>query len=450
LDTVHFEDVTVHYALTGTASGSGEDYILADGTATIVAGDTSTTIPLVIVNDAVVEASETIILTLSSPTYASLGSNTSLTYTVLDNDTAGVTVSTSAVSVTEGGSTASYTVVLTSQPTSTVQIALSSSVIIAGVTPTTLSFTSSNWNIPQTVTVEALEDTSIDGEQTMTVTHTISAATASGYPQGTTIGTVTVTVIDNDGPSASGASTGGGAATNSSSGGLGVPSTWTFVSPQQTAPPVSVSPVSSDSSPRVPPLVIPSPTSPITTVLNPTDPVRVAEVLNNGARDLAREAQARRLVDQDLRSLRLSSSEQTRFAQSVFLAYGASDVTARLGMGERQALLRDAFETMRTAQVSVTDLERMARGVVPETRNLAQERAQLPRVRQTFRTIYGREPNFRNPEENLAWNTLMYRIRFPRNLNEERQGITEFRRIFGRSPQDPFQWATVRVLGYVR
>lgn len=447
LSAAHFETVTVNYALTGTATGGGTDYTLADGTATIPIGNTTATIDLVVVDDAMLEGSETVVFTLSSPSQATLGSNTSLTYSITDNDTAGVTLSVSALTVTEGNTAGSYTVVLTSQPTSTVQIALTSSLVVADASPSTLSFTSSNWSTPQTVTVAALDDTSIDGSQTMIITHTISASTASGYPQSTNVGTVTVTVLDNDGPSSSGSSGGGGGATSGSSGsGLGTPVTWTFIQPVQEKPSVVDPPISSP----VPPLSIPPSTSPITTILNLADPLRIAELLNDGQRNLTRETQALTRVQQDLRTFRLDSTEETRIAHSVFLAYGASDVTARLGMGEREALLRDAYETMRTSRVSVTDLERMARGVVPETRNLAQERVQLPRVRQTFRTIYGHEPDFRNPEENLAWNTLMYRIRFPRDLTAERQGIVEFRRLFGRDPRDPFQWSTVRVLGYVR
>jgi hypothetical protein len=102
-----------------------------------------------------------------------------------------------------------------------------------------------------------------------------------------------------------------------------------------------------------------------------------------------------------------------------------------------------------SVQVVTMDLERMASGQIPVTRNVSQERVQLTRVRQTFRSIFGHDPVFARPQENLAWNTLMYRIRFPRNLVAEQQGIVEFRRLFGRAPTDPFQWATVRVLGYI-
>ena len=62
--------------MTGTATGSGTDYTLANGTLTISAGDTSGTITIAgIVDDTVDEVDETVIVTLSSPTNAALGSD---------------------------------------------------------------------------------------------------------------------------------------------------------------------------------------------------------------------------------------------------------------------------------------------------------------------------------------------------------------------------------------
>lgn len=157
-----------------------------------------------------------------------------------------------------------------------------------------------------------------------------------------------------------------------------------------------------------------------------------------------------RLVESDARAFQvvLPSADRERFA--AFIDAGTTAETRALGAGERRALLRDALQTIGRASLPIADLERLARGQIPTTRNLEGERAQLPRARTTFRTIYGRDPDFRNPEENLAWNTLMYRIRFPRDLALERQGIQEFRATFRRDPQDPFQWAVVRALGYVQ
>ena len=70
------QDVTIDYAVTGTATGSGTDYTLANGTLTISAGSTSGTITIAsIVDDSLDEANETVIVTLSSPSNATLGSD---------------------------------------------------------------------------------------------------------------------------------------------------------------------------------------------------------------------------------------------------------------------------------------------------------------------------------------------------------------------------------------
>ena len=83
------QDVTVDYAVTGTATGSGTDYTLANGTLTISAGATSGTITIAsIIDDTADEANETVIVTLSNPSNATLGSDDAHTYTITDNDDA--------------------------------------------------------------------------------------------------------------------------------------------------------------------------------------------------------------------------------------------------------------------------------------------------------------------------------------------------------------------------
>jgi hypothetical protein len=63
--------------------------------------------------------------------------------------------------------------------------------------------------------------------------------------------------------------------------------------------------------------------------------------------------------------------------------------------------------------------------------------------------MVGHAPNFQDAAEDLAWNTMMYRIRFPRDLVKEQKGITRFKTIFKRLPTSPLDWAEVRALGYV-
>lgn len=86
--------------------------------------------------------------------------------------------STTILSVTETGTTASFQVTLNQAPTQNVTIGVSSSDTGEGtVSPATLTFTPSNWNTPQAVTVTGVADNMIDGNQYFKI---ISAASVSG------------------------------------------------------------------------------------------------------------------------------------------------------------------------------------------------------------------------------------------------------------------------------
>ncbi len=677
LNTTHFETVTVNYDITGgSASSGGVDYTLATGTATIIAGQTSTTLPLTIINDAIDEGDETVVLTLSAPVFASLGASTTFAYTIVDDDVAGVTLSTSTVNVAEGGATDSYTLVLTSQPTSTVQILFSTSTYGVTLSTSTIDFTTDTWNVPQSITVTATNDAVNEGPHTSLITHSMAVPTGFAYGYSVTppsITSVTATIGDNDSPgvwfagtstlavtegsvtddftvrltsqptstvSVSFVTTTNGVALSTSTiaftsanwdvpidvtvtaiddviaegtasasvttvisstaygySGLSVPvinvtvtdndsagvsiskssfavveagatdsytivltraptttveilltsnnarlslssSIVTFTSSTWNVPQVvtisvvndtlfqptqsgvishaasstgigylsdlvisslegslqdtdnpgggaasgggsgggSVQPIANIvSNPTPPPVSAPAPLPPVIVVAPPvdtpsTEPIplpivqpgqEVVQILNptnilslveatNGTRDFASEAKNGRLVLQDAKQFKVSITDEQELILANFVTYGISERTRTLGSGERRALVRDAMETMKTANISPTDLELLARGFKAKYRNKAAEIAQLPRVRQTFLTMYGHLPDFKVYEQDLAWNTLMYRIRFPRDLKAEQRGIVTFKKLFNKAPTEPFQWAVVRVLGYVK
>ena len=86
LSTSSSSTITVNYTVSGTATGSGTDYTLANGAITFAAGETSKNITIAsIISDALDEPNETVILTLSDPTNASLGT-IEHTYTITDDD----------------------------------------------------------------------------------------------------------------------------------------------------------------------------------------------------------------------------------------------------------------------------------------------------------------------------------------------------------------------------
>src|SRR5207249_2634266 len=100
-----------------------------------------------------------------------------------DNDTPGITVApTSGLTTTEGGGTATFTVVLTSQPTANVTIGLSSSDLTEGtVAPASLTFTSGNWNTAQTVTITGVNDFGVDGNVAYAIVTAAATSTDGSY-----------------------------------------------------------------------------------------------------------------------------------------------------------------------------------------------------------------------------------------------------------------------------
>ena len=88
--------------------------------------------------------------------------------------TAGVAITTSGpVITTEGGGTGTFGVKLTSAPTSNVTVTLTGLDATEGSLSTTmLTFTSSNWNTLQTVTVTGVDDAPVDGDILYTLTAT--------------------------------------------------------------------------------------------------------------------------------------------------------------------------------------------------------------------------------------------------------------------------------------
>ena len=105
------------------------------------------------------------------------------------------------------------------------------------------------------------------------------------------------------------------------------------------------------------------------------------------------------------------------------------------------------METVHRADFVWQDIERMANGQIPTARNLAIERTRVATALPVFHRLFGHNPNFKNATENLAWNTLMYRIRFSRDLAKESKGVKSYVATYKHNPKTPFEWSVVRVLG---
>ncbi len=131
------------------------------------------------------------------------------TFNVQVNDppppSTGVTISEARVTVAEPDGTDIYTLVLDTQPAGNVEITVESDTTSAAtVAPLSLTFTASNWDTVQTVTVTGVND-NVGGNRTATISHSIESGDGdgAGYPDGLAIATVAVTVTDDDEPVAS-------------------------------------------------------------------------------------------------------------------------------------------------------------------------------------------------------------------------------------------------------
>ncbi|WP_170147892.1 Calx-beta domain-containing protein [Marinoscillum furvescens] len=176
--------VTVDYATSDGTATAGSDYTAASGTLSFAAGESSKTIDVTLAGDVLVEADETITVTLSNNTGDSQIDDFTGTGTITNDDTPGFTVveSDGSTSISETGSSDSFTVVLDAQPQSDVVISVSSGDTGEGtVDLSSLTFTTSNWNSAQTVNVTGVDDDIIDGTISFNVTLTVSDASSDDF-----------------------------------------------------------------------------------------------------------------------------------------------------------------------------------------------------------------------------------------------------------------------------
>ncbi len=197
LDAASGLDVTVNLTYSGVAV-NGTDYSGANSIV-ISAGSMSQSITLTGTDDASAEGDETVIVDITSVTNGIENGTQQVTAIVVDDDVPGVIITESGGStdVTEGGTTDTYTVVLDTQPTNAVTIAIATGSQVDPITNLTFNPTGANlWSTPQTVTVTATDDTVVEGNHTQTITHT-ATSTDANY-NGITIVDVTANIADND------------------------------------------------------------------------------------------------------------------------------------------------------------------------------------------------------------------------------------------------------------
>jgi uncharacterized repeat protein (TIGR01451 family) len=200
IDQTSGSDVTVHYATSDVTATQPADYTSTSGTATITAGNTSTTVNVPIVQDSLDENDETFHVDLTTPSGAIILDNQG-TGTIVDDDSAPTVSIGDATQNPEGNSgttTLNLPVTLSaaSGKTITVNYATSFGSASAGADYTTqtgtLTFNPSVTS--QNVGVPIVGDTIDENDETFTVT--LSTPSNVAINDGTATGTIT----DDDDP----------------------------------------------------------------------------------------------------------------------------------------------------------------------------------------------------------------------------------------------------------
>ena len=176
---------------------SNSDYSGVPAYVTFESGETEKSFTFSVSQDMVDDDGESVLLGIGSslPTGVTEGTTDETTVFLIDDDGIGVTVPPATLAIGEGSSK-TYTMALTSQPTAAVTIAVTApSGSDVSVDKTTLTFTSSNWGDEQTVTVSAAQDDDAL-DDTATITHSVTS-TDSDY-NGFSAGSVNVTITDDE------------------------------------------------------------------------------------------------------------------------------------------------------------------------------------------------------------------------------------------------------------
>ena len=189
--------VSVAYATKDGTATAILDYQPVHGTLTFAPHATDAQkIEVAVHDDAEAEGTETFTVRLSDARGATL-SAAEATGTIADDDLRAVTVEPTALNVDEG-TTGSYTVVLESQPTGPVTVTVTVDPAGAELTvdPDELSFTTTDWHVPQRVTVTARDDADAQADAPVKLVHTVRGG---GY-DGTAEAAVSVTIVEDEVP----------------------------------------------------------------------------------------------------------------------------------------------------------------------------------------------------------------------------------------------------------
>ena len=203
ISTPSDSDTIVSYTVTGDAV-SGVDYTALSGTVTIIAGATSATIDVNVLDDAVLENNEFVTVALDSVIAGdadiSIGSASNATITIADDDIAEVTVTANDPNAAEPSDHGQFTINISNQSDSDTVVAYTLTGNAVGGTDFAAlsgSVTIAANTSGATVDVTVLDDALLEDNETVTLTIDSVVTGDSDISVGT-MDSATLTIVDDD------------------------------------------------------------------------------------------------------------------------------------------------------------------------------------------------------------------------------------------------------------
>ncbi len=187
-----------------TSSDTTEAIVTGTVTFTTANWSDAQTVTITGVDDALIDGTQTSTITIdvnnaSDGAFTALASQTVSVDTLDDEVAAGFTLAnTAGKTVSEAGTTDSFTIVLDAPPSSNVVLKITSSDEGESLVTSTITFTIGNWNIPQIVTITGIDDPLVDGSQRSTITISVDDLLSDNDFDPLVDKTLEVIILDND------------------------------------------------------------------------------------------------------------------------------------------------------------------------------------------------------------------------------------------------------------
>ncbi|MFC7526893.1 Calx-beta domain-containing protein, partial [Parapedobacter sp. GCM10030251] len=204
------EDIMVNYAVTGTAT-SGTDYTALTSSVIIPGGENGIAVPVVVIDDRIIEGTETVVLTLTGGTSSSFaftasGTDGEAAVHIADDENTDANRILSIAGTTDGaepGTDGAFTISLPSGITATADITVNYTVTGTATGGTDYTALTGTVTIPAeengiAVPVTVSDDRIIEGAETVVLTLTGGSSTSLAFTASSTDGEATVNIADDE------------------------------------------------------------------------------------------------------------------------------------------------------------------------------------------------------------------------------------------------------------